>query len=161
MYLLLIACTSYLTYCESWSNVIVSNVLICACIWTKALKFTSLFYNLFSRSQTPYVFALFLAIYCTWNDKYSYDNDILYSFQEINLCSSSPCQNGGTCNHLQDKFVCDCVAGYEGETCERGWYYLRKSIPLPSKSRPTKFCTWPFFFSRFTYSISCWYHERA
>jgi hypothetical protein len=32
-------------------------------------------------------------------------------------CTSSPCQNSGTCIDLVDGFECECIAGYEGVSC--------------------------------------------
>ncbi|KAL9961807.1 hypothetical protein ACROYT_G030829 [Oculina patagonica] len=38
---------------------------------------------------------------------------------EIDMkCSSSPCQNGATCNDHSNGFSCSCVAGFEGRHCE-------------------------------------------
>ncbi|PIK44963.1 putative neurogenic locus notch-like protein 3 [Apostichopus japonicus] len=38
--------------------------------------------------------------------------------EDIDECSSSPCENGGVCSDLVDAFVCDCPPGYEGDRCE-------------------------------------------
>lgn len=35
-----------------------------------------------------------------------------------NLCSSSPCKNGGQCHALLDHFLCQCLQGFTGATCE-------------------------------------------
>ncbi|XP_055914618.1 cubilin homolog isoform X2 [Eupeodes corollae] len=32
-------------------------------------------------------------------------------------CASNPCDNGGTCVHLFDDFLCKCNKGFEGKTC--------------------------------------------
>ena len=32
-------------------------------------------------------------------------------------CDLTPCQNGGTCLDIGDKFSCDCALGYTGDTC--------------------------------------------
>ena len=39
-------------------------------------------------------------------------------FTDIDDCSPSPCENGGTCTDLVDDFSCDCAAGFTGFTCE-------------------------------------------
>lgn len=39
---------------------------------------------------------------------------------DINECSSTPCQNGGTCNDAVNSYTCTCVAGYDGDNCENG-----------------------------------------
>ena len=36
---------------------------------------------------------------------------------DINECSQSPCQNGGTCKNNFGGYVCTCPAGYDGEDC--------------------------------------------
>lgn len=36
-------------------------------------------------------------------------------------CDSNPCQNGGTCRNGKDgSFVCECLFGWTGATCEEG-----------------------------------------
>lgn len=37
---------------------------------------------------------------------------------DIDECSSSPCQNGGTCHDGQGSFSCSCPVGFSGPTCE-------------------------------------------
>ena len=44
----------------------------------------------------------------------------LASISDIDECSSSPCQNGGTCADKVNKFICSCAAGYTGARCEEG-----------------------------------------
>ena len=36
------------------------------------------------------------------------------------LCTATPCQNGGTCLETGNNRTCDCVAGYTGQDCETG-----------------------------------------
>ena len=36
----------------------------------------------------------------------------------VNPCDSSPCKNGGTCDGIEDRFICKCVEGFDGDTCE-------------------------------------------
>jgi hypothetical protein len=38
--------------------------------------------------------------------------------QSVSYCFSSPCQNGGTCMNYFDTFLCYCLQGYTGTTCE-------------------------------------------
>ena len=39
---------------------------------------------------------------------------------ETDECSSTPCQNGGTCTDLINAYDCACRDGYEGTDCETG-----------------------------------------
>lgn len=39
---------------------------------------------------------------------------------EINECDSSPCQHGGKCNNLVNRYTCTCAIGYTGLNCETG-----------------------------------------
>ena len=39
---------------------------------------------------------------------------------DIDECSSSPCDNGGTCSDFVDGYTCTCDAGYTGTHCETG-----------------------------------------
>ena len=39
---------------------------------------------------------------------------------DIDECSSNPCQNGGTCNDDINGYICTCVEGYDGHTCDNG-----------------------------------------
>lgn len=42
---------------------------------------------------------------------------------EVNECSSSPCQNGGTCVDKVNYFTCSCADGYTGQPTGRGEIY--------------------------------------
>merc|ERR1719431_53244 len=37
---------------------------------------------------------------------------------DINECQSAPCENGGTCTDHLNYFLCKCLPGYRGDTCE-------------------------------------------
>ena len=39
---------------------------------------------------------------------------------EIDICDSNPCQNSGNCSQNNGEYVCACVAGYTGHSCETG-----------------------------------------
>ena len=39
---------------------------------------------------------------------------------DIDECSSSPCQNGGTCIDGINSYTCVCVPGHAGDNCEIG-----------------------------------------
>ena len=41
-----------------------------------------------------------------------------FSLSLVNPCDSSPCKNGATCQSVNDAFSCECVEGFEGDTCE-------------------------------------------
>ena len=47
-------------------------------------------------------------------------NIFCYFILDINECSSSPCQNGGTCTDHVNKYTCSCIAGYTGTNCQTG-----------------------------------------
>ena len=47
---------------------------------------------------------------------------------DIDDCSPSPCENGGTCTDLVDDFSCDCAAGFIGETCETSIFVIFKRL---------------------------------
>uniref|UniRef100_H3CXT7 Crumbs cell polarity complex component 1 n=1 Tax=Tetraodon nigroviridis TaxID=99883 RepID=H3CXT7_TETNG len=38
--------------------------------------------------------------------------------QELDECKSNPCQNGGYCHNLVNKFVCVCDMSYAGDVCQ-------------------------------------------
>jgi len=40
--------------------------------------------------------------------------------QDINECTSDPCQFDGTCTDVINGFVCSCANGYTGILCETG-----------------------------------------
>ena len=39
---------------------------------------------------------------------------------DIDECSSSPCQNGGSCYDQVNGYFCTCQQGYNGNECETG-----------------------------------------
>ena len=43
----------------------------------------------------------------------------LEMYEQMMVCSSEPCQNGGTCHKLSyGRFRCDCAEGFVGPKCE-------------------------------------------
>ena len=48
-------------------------------------------------------------------------------FVDFDECASSPCQNMGTCFDAIDGYTCICMAGYNGDSCEKsknfGWLF--------------------------------------
>ena len=42
---------------------------------------------------------------------------ILYCFEDIDECSSAPCDNGGTCIDAANNYTCNCAYGYTGKDC--------------------------------------------
>ena len=44
----------------------------------------------------------------------------LYCTQDVDECSQSPspCKNGGTCRNQDGGYMCICVNGWDGPTCE-------------------------------------------
>ena len=45
---------------------------------------------------------------------------LVFILADIDECTSSPCQNGGTCVDGVASFTCGCVTGYTGTLCETG-----------------------------------------
>lgn len=43
-------------------------------------------------------------------------------------CTSSPCENGGTCEEIENNYQCQCKTGYMGYNCEgkRNILYITK-----------------------------------
>lgn len=50
----------------------------------------------------------------------------MYTFIDIDECSSSPCSNGGTCNDQVNEYSCTCASGYSGLGCAQGAYFFKK-----------------------------------
>ena len=48
----------------------------------------------------------------------------IYAISDINECESNPCQNGGSCLDLEGGFSCLCDAGWQGDLCNIGEYYV-------------------------------------
>ena len=44
------------------------------------------------------------------------------AISEIDVCESDPCKNGANCSRAEDKYICNCVPGYTGLTCDTGSY---------------------------------------
>ena len=43
-----------------------------------------------------------------------------FSSLEIDECSSSPCENSGTCTDDVSGYTCQCAAGYTDTVCQTG-----------------------------------------
>nr|XP_002737781.1 PREDICTED: uncharacterized protein LOC100377237 [Saccoglossus kowalevskii] len=43
---------------------------------------------------------------------------VFYEALQTNLCDSFPCRNEGTCSSVPGRFICRCVDGWGGTTCE-------------------------------------------
>ena len=52
---------------------------------------------------------------CIRDSHYSYSLNV-----DIDECSNSPCQNGGSCTDRINAYTCNCVDGYYGTNCETG-----------------------------------------
>ncbi|XP_021375359.1 uncharacterized protein LOC110464458 isoform X7 [Mizuhopecten yessoensis] len=40
-------------------------------------------------------------------------------FEDMSYCDTNPCSNGGQCRESGNGYVCDCVPGYTGDTCDK------------------------------------------
>ena len=57
---------------------------------------------------------------------------------DIDECSSSPCQNGGTCIDGINSYTCVCVPGHAGDNCEIGnilWNFHNKVYGISTMAR--------------------------
>ena len=55
------------------------------------------------------------------NCLYCSDYRCLYVYaNDVDECLSSPCQNGGTCNNLENIYTCNCPTGTAGYNCQTG-----------------------------------------
>ena len=54
------------------------------------------------------------------NDLFYFDviSKYLIVSSDIDECDSSPCENGGTCTDQANGYICGCVAGFTGVTCQ-------------------------------------------
>jgi hypothetical protein len=52
------------------------------------------------------------------------DLPITFLIKDIDDCSPSPCENGGTCIDEVDSYTCQCVPGFDGDNCENGMKIL-------------------------------------
>ncbi|CAG2198031.1 unnamed protein product [Mytilus edulis] len=50
-------------------------------------------------------------------NKYKYMT-VSYTCSDIDECASTPCQNGGTCADLINRYTCTCDSGYKGILCD-------------------------------------------
>lgn len=44
---------------------------------------------------------------------------------DLDACASDPCENGGTCQVVNDMAVCTCSVGFAGKHCEDRKFYLK------------------------------------
>ena len=60
---------------------------------------------------------------------------VFFSIELPNVCDTSPCENGATCNNLGNQYECVCAPGYAGTYCEQGqigylFCYLSPERPM-------------------------------
>ena len=46
--------------------------------------------------------------------------DMILLFSDIDECVNEPCQNNGSCTDAVNAYICKCLLGYGGTTCESG-----------------------------------------
>ena len=63
-------------------------------------------------------------------------NPTFYCNLVIDYCSSSPCQNNGTCTNSPEGFKCSCLKGFTGIACETGKYLTECDCILPKTAKP-------------------------
>ena len=45
-------------------------------------------------------------------------NDFIFLISEDDPCSPNPCLNEGLCREIDSEWVCECVNGFRGTSCE-------------------------------------------
>lgn len=57
----------------------------------------------------------------SWNDTLCSATSTFLCEIDVDVCSSAPCQNRGTCvNSDATSYTCNCVSGYTGINCQNG-----------------------------------------
>ena len=46
----------------------------------------------------------------------------------VDVCESSPCQNGGSCSSINGEVSCSCMPGYQGDRCQSGKHYCKQCV---------------------------------
>ena len=49
-----------------------------------------------------------------------YIAEVYIAVLDTNECGSSPCQNGGRCSDMENRYHCRCKGGFSGLNCEKG-----------------------------------------
>ena len=54
----------------------------------------------------------------------------------VGACAfKKPCRNGATCVNFKDNYICICMLGYEGKSCEIGNYPTYRCLKLSCDAR--------------------------
>ncbi|XP_044171671.1 uncharacterized protein LOC114977630 isoform X1 [Acropora millepora] len=69
-----------------------------------------------------------------WNNHISMRVEVFGCKQDIDECSSNPCQNGATCVNLVGSYRCNCAPGYTGGTCQTD---INECSPNPCQNGAT------------------------
>ncbi|XP_033110748.1 cubilin-like [Anneissia japonica] len=83
---------------------------------------------------------------CICNPGYSGNN----CQNNVNECSSNPCQNGGTCSDGVDGYTCSCASGYDGPNCEDTTFSCGSLY-----TSPTGAFQFPSTGSQYPHQVSC------
>ncbi|XP_067016648.1 uncharacterized protein [Acropora muricata] len=69
-----------------------------------------------------------------WNNHISMRVEVFGCKQDIDECSSNPCQNRATCVNLVGSYRCNCAPGYTGGTCQTD---INECSPNPCQNGAT------------------------
>ena len=110
-----------LYYTILYYTILYYTILYYTILYYTILYYAILYYTILYYTILYYVILYYTILYCTISLLY---NAKLLSYHtmysEVDECSSTPCQNSGTCVDKVADYQCTCLNGYTGKNCEMG-----------------------------------------
>ena len=64
-------------------------------------------------------------------------------FSDIDDCSSSPCDNGGTCVDGVNSYLCKCLPGFNGTNCMQGKLSITRQVTRATQYYTPRLIVYP------------------